>query len=256
MQVQPIDYAPDFPIRKRRRAIRRAIFVIAAVVITVLAIKSAPSAWRHTQILYWQHRAMTYTAPASQLVYDDDPSTAPKLRSSAPSTTVGGNGEVFSFAKPWDRLYQLISPPGLNPTATCFLHERTNPKGNQYLVMVELRPFATLITNSQKYLLWDFDYVLVRQGGLTRLPEAIIQERWTSIYPSNDQTGARARHTRWYAGQPDTSDPCHFTIRGVADGQPVQVDGWLRDDHVELSNAAPFTSPAPSSAAKSPPSGQ
>ena len=39
---------------------------------------------------------------------------------------------------------------------------------------------------------------------------------------------------RVYAGQPDAADASHFTIAYEIDGRPGVIDGWLRDQGLEL----------------------
>ena len=233
MQQLQINYAPAPPAHRRQRLARRAAFVIVAAIVVVLAIRSGPSAWRHAEILYCQHRAMTYSAPADKVVYDDDPSDTTKLRAGSPSMTAGADGEVFEFAKPWERLNQFISRR--LPSATCFLHERTSANGDRFLLMVELRRGVGIVTDSQKYQIWDFDYVLVKPGGLSQLPEDVSPEHGASLTGESALGAvARARCTRWYAGQPDAKDPSHFTIHGVSDGKPLQLNGWLRNGHIKM----------------------
>jgi len=112
---------------------------VGALLVATLIVKSAPRAWRHVQILYWQRQAMNYSPAANKIIYDEDPVEAAKLQAADHSLIAGGHGEVFDFATPWDRLYQLISPPGRRPAATLFLHERTNSNGERRLVVVEFR---------------------------------------------------------------------------------------------------------------------
>lgn len=231
MQLQQIDYAPALPNQKRRRAIRRVVVGFAALLIAILAIKAAPRAWRHLQILYWQHRAMTYTAPADQVVYDDDPSDAAKVRASNPSLTVGSSGQVFDFAKPWDRLYQLVSPPGRQASATLFLHELQNSKGERRLVVVEFRPNSRAKKPTTPP---QFDSVVITPGGLAQDPvERIMFGPQQVILVDHLPTTS----VKWYAGQLDPRDSSHFTIRGVRGTQPVSVEGWLKDDWVWLSES-------------------
>jgi hypothetical protein len=257
MQLQPIDYAPPVSGHKWRRAVRRAMFGFALLLIAFLAIKSAPTAWHRVLLLYWQHRAMTYSPPADAIVYDNDPSNAAKLRASNPSLIAGGNGEVFDFAKPWDRLYRQISPPGRIPAAILFLHERTTAKGERRLVVVQLR----LLASPTYDISWLFDCVVLRPGGIFRTSAAVLHDQlhqFPQLVPGSVRSPAASGITQWHAGQPDPLDASHFVIRGTRDGVPLKLDGWLRDDQVDLDVSQPqsLTSPAPSSSAKSPPSAQ
>lgn len=251
MQLQQIDYARALPNQKRRRAMRRVATGLAALLITILAIKSAPRAWRHVQILYWQQRAMTYSPPADQIVYDDDPAETSRVRASNPSVIAGDDGELFEFAAPWDRLYQLISPPGRRANATLFLHELTNSNGERRLVVVELRPWTTFTLDGKSYISWTLDCVILAPGTLSRYPHEDMPSL-NREYPMGALSDGRS--TRWYAGQADPHDPSHFTIRTVIGGKSATVDGWFRDDHVDFSDDFTLTSPAPSSSAISPPS--
>jgi len=200
------------------------------LLVGALIVKSAPRAWRHVQILYWQRQAMNYAPPASKIVYDEDPVEAAKLRAADHSLITGRNGEVIEFAEPWDRLYQLISPPGRRPAATLFLHERTNDKGERRLVVVELRPVWVDVDRRQ-YPAWKFECTCLSPGGLFQDP------RDNFLMGQGGEIGAvpiGEKNTKWYAGQTDNGDPSHFTIRGLRNGAPVSVEGWLRDDHVVL----------------------
>jgi hypothetical protein len=250
MQLQQIDYAPTLPNQKRRRAIRRVAMGLAALLIAILAVKSAPPAWQHVQILYWQHRAMTYTAPADHVVYDDDPVDAAKLRTSNPSMATGPAGEVFDFVEPWDQFYKLLSPPGRIPTGTVFLHERTSTTGERRLVVIEAESAYSIQPQGQSNSV--FRCTVIQPGGLFDLPTEPTDKN--PFFEFSGPIITIPGPFKWYAGQADPTNSSRFTIQGFWKGHRVQVDGWLRDDHVDFSDAVPLTSPAPSSSAKSPPS--
>jgi hypothetical protein len=172
---------------------------------------------------------MTYTAPADHLVYDDDPADTAKLQSSDLAMTSGPNGDVFDFARPWDRLYQLLSPPGRVPAGVLFMHERQNSKGERRLVVVEFRRIGGM----KNPLTWpQFSSIVITPGGLFDTPQDHLIEG--SQQRIRLDPLARAK---WYAGQADAHDPSHFTISGTLDAKPVKLDGWLRDDWVQLSIA-------------------
>jgi hypothetical protein len=236
MQQPQIDYAPDLPIHKWRRTARRVTVGAIALLIVFLAAKSAPSAWRHVQVLYWQRQAMNYSPAADRVVYDDDPAEAAKLRAADHSLIVGGHGEAFEFATPWDRLYQLISPPGQQPAATLFLHERQNRKGERRLVVVQAQPYGgsiPLFSNTpgsvrQPNQPFAMDAVVLLTGTAFRLPRELGGERASTAIPAF--IFPEPTHFRWYAGQVDPLDSAHFTIRGLMNERPAIVDGWLRDD--------------------------
>ena len=223
MQLQQIDYAPTLPNERRRRIIRRIALGLIALILIVLAIKSAPAAWRHVQILYWQHRAMTYTAPADKVVYDDNPAEAAKLSVADHSLIIATEGEAFDFPKPWELFYSLVSPPGRKPAATVFLHELVNPNGDRRLIAIALKSLE--YPNGLR--LECFQETVFEPGGLTRNPEEKLIE---TRDPEGSAVLRYQHNTKWYAGQPDPHDRSHFTIRGCRDGKPVTLNGWLRND--------------------------
>jgi hypothetical protein len=145
----------------------------------------------------------------------------------------GGHGEVFQFVRPWEHFYQLVSPPGRTPAATLFLHELTNATGERRLVAIELRPLNSMLDPSDAYQVFldRFELMIFEPGGFMRNPQ-----QKSAPFPQTEVTAVQTWHrkTTWFAGQPDPKDPSHFTIRGVRDGVPVKVDGWLRNDWVEL----------------------
>ena len=227
MQTQ-IDYAPALPSRKRRRMIRRVVMGFGVLLVAALIVKSAPRAWRHVQILYWQRQAMNYSPPASKIVYDEDPVEAAKLRAADHSLIAGGHGEVFEFAKPWDRLYQLISSPGRRPGATLFLHERTDSRGERRLIVVEFRYSRGWIGQDP---LHDLRLIVIKPGGIVNDPTELD---FPSHYHEIVSARRRGPQIIWHAGQCDPNDASHFTIQGLLGQASMRIDGWLRDDHVEL----------------------
>lgn len=242
MPQQQIEYAPVLPSQKCRRVFRRIALGVVAVLVLLLAIKSAPRAWQRIQVLYWQHQAMTYTAPADRVVYDDHPADAANLHKANPSLITDAHGEVFDFAKPWDRFYRLISPPGRRLAATLFLHEMQNAEGETRLVVVE----AYSSTNDQgqtsirHYAV--FRSTVFRPGDAFHPPQEELDRSPERVFLGI---------TKWFAGQVDPKNPAHFTIQGVWNGIPVNLDGWLREnDQVRLDAPLwPPTSPAPPSSA-------
>jgi hypothetical protein len=115
----------------------------------------------------------------------------------------------------------MISPPGMLPAATLFLHERRNSRGEARLVAVDgvhsggvldsgvyfiartVRP-ATPI--SRPALLWETPHW---QPGLLNVGRVMT-------------------------GEPDPSDQSHFTLQLEVNQKTYVLDGWLRDDESVL----------------------
>lgn len=107
-------------------------------------------------------------------------------------------------------------------TATVFLHERTSPAGHRRIVGVDV-----------------FGYDVVAPAPTAR----VIRLMWGIYHPSSRPQTARADNEwHWYidcrpedrlrlfAGQPDPSDPSHFTIGYDYNGAPGVIDVHLQDD--------------------------
>jgi hypothetical protein len=241
MQPQ-IDYAPALPSQKRRRIIRSFAMGIAALLVAALIIKSAPRAWRHVQILYWQHRAMSYTRPSDAVVYDDDPRVAAKLLRTDRTLMSTTGGAVFDFAVPWDKFYRLVSPPGGQPAATLFLHALRNANDQRRLVVVYAQQMPTwdLVFGRQTAPSPTQRHLLV--GASVFVPGSAFRDPVEMNFDRSSISSAapaflifQGRRVQFYAGQSDPHDESHFTIRGIEDGKPIAIEGWLlANDRVEF----------------------
>lgn len=235
MDAPRIDYAPALPSHRRRRLVRRVLIGSLVVVLAALAVGIAPSAWRRVQISYWQHRAMSYAPAGDEVVYEENLLEAAKLRAADRSLIVGSRGEVIRFAPPWDRFYQLVSPPGGKASATLFCHERRNTRGERRLVVVSqepLGPWNELFTASaapRRFMDQPFPIAceVFIPGTLFENPQEVDSPAHATVpaLPSDKPT-----YFRWYAGQADPQDASHFTIRCVIANKTFTVHGWLRDD--------------------------
>jgi hypothetical protein len=164
-----------------------------------IAWRVAPRAWRQAQLLYWQNKCMNYTAPADRIAYSSD--------------------EPITFvADEWSKFYALLSPPGMRSRGTVFLHERVAPNGNRRLVAVDAIEFADPVFQA----VFPSARVII-PGDTVRAPREALSTTFTPNFVQ-DLDGVI------YAGQPDPTDPSHFTIRCVENGAEQVVDGWLRDD--------------------------
>lgn len=209
MQRTQIDYAPTLPGHRRHRAVRRIAVGLITLALVVIAIKGAPSARRRVELLYWQHRALSYSPPPNQVVYDDNPDTA-------------------RVARPWERFYQALSPPGRLPTATLFLHELRNSRGEKRLVVIEESPAIWAMASGRvERTTFRISQTVIAPGGFLSKPHVISDGR---IADADSGLSDNRQHLRWFAGRPDPANRAHFTISGTCDGNPFMFDGWLRDD--------------------------
>jgi hypothetical protein len=202
-EVAPqLDYAPP----ARRRWLRRALALVAVVVVAAVAIRWGPAFRRRTGVLLDQRRCMNYSAPADQVVYD---------------TSIDQYGMRESvtacYSPPW---FTRLMTLGNSASAVVFLHGRTSPSGNRRLVCIAAEPKMTgTVAGLSIRPMW---YVMTAE------PEAVRGTKWN--WTDADPFFALPSADRIYAGQPDASDPSHFTYDYETDGVRKTIDGWLQDD--------------------------
>src|SRR2546423_1400902 len=71
----PLESAPGAPIR-RRKPIRRIIFLLLLLTIGLSGWRWGPAVKQHAQLLYWQRQCMNYQIPSNALLYEQDPKKA------------------------------------------------------------------------------------------------------------------------------------------------------------------------------------
>jgi hypothetical protein len=205
MEVQPLQYAAKPPVIRTRLA-RRILIASAVVAVLMPIVLRSPTLWTHIRLLYWQRQAMGYSLPPDEIVFSENGDRS--SMKTAPGCMSQG-ARSFIFAVPWDRFYQLASPPGRQSTATLFLHQLQNGRGESRLVSVEGIEVATI--------------TVFRPGSMFKAPQE-LSSNWiplqAGLYPS----------ISYYAGQTDPKDPSHFTIKMVTSNGTEMFHGWLKDD--------------------------
>ena len=167
---------------------------------------------------------MAYTAPPTQVAYEEDPALAKLLLTSPDYIRVCNNSHFVAHQpRPWRDRFTGISGDGL-----AFSHERTAPAGAHRLVVVQLWLAGSMPVPPRQFrqILLLNEYVIL-PGSFGPAPElaqkASLQiEELSALAPSD--------RLRFYAGQPDPTDSSHFTIGYAVNGQPGTIDGWLGDD--------------------------
>src|SRR5436305_1688958 len=74
---RPLNYAPAPP--RTRKWLFRSTLLAILLVLTGVAWRWGPAARRQAQLLYWQRKCRTYTAPRDEVVYEEDPAAAARL---------------------------------------------------------------------------------------------------------------------------------------------------------------------------------
>lgn len=151
-----------------------------------------------------------------------------------------------------------------------FLHERTSPGGVRHVVSVQLGPhfgFTKSNTYDHQERHFRFEHRLAKRRKLVfrawpvgtaaapepagprpmkwiertydiRLPDTAERKiaNWLGS-PGSTERPLPVNYgnvVRFYAGQPDPNDPSHFTLPYQVDGRDGMIDGWVKDNGIEL----------------------
>jgi hypothetical protein len=205
--------------------LRRIVVVVAAG----LVIYGGYRAYLLASMRYWERRAMRYSAPADRTVFEEEPAAASQLVA----------GDARYHRSPMYLAFAGYVPTefhGLRPIweadAVAFLGERRAPGSVARIV-------AAVVVVGQA-----FD----ERHEVSLYAVAIEPDALGAVRIVGHTPGALALHAidrgrrlsdqpllRLYAGQIDSADASHFTIRYELGGQGGAIDGWLRgDDSVGL----------------------
>ena len=243
-----LDYAPGAPVRRRRR-IWRTLTVLTVLVAAGAAWHYGPGIVLRARQIYWQRQCMNFEAPPDMVVYERLPagSTMPSVeqpyvdwnspevvaarpRMAAMKVNLGGWVPPVLFQKGPTcllRLAQTKTDVSIEEGAILFCHERISPMGNRRLIVITLPS-----EGGTDFIIGDLLASEMRPRAYTKIPwlgPLTFPERFTC--PSGYSGRALPPPTRNFAGQPDASDPSHFSIEYEwPDGVRGFVDGWLQDD--------------------------
>ncbi|HET6247653.1 MAG TPA: hypothetical protein VFE47_08155 [Tepidisphaeraceae bacterium] len=227
-----LSYAP----RPRRRSRRRVALFSVLIVLAVTAVvtrKWEKAAWQQGVYLYWQHRCMTYTAPADKIVYEDDPVAATRL------IATGANyyppGRLLFNESWWPTPPRSWRPPALyaapeldhvsispiERAGTLFIHERSTIGGVRKLVVVWIG-CASFGPNGHGLVVSGEAITPARFAfGSTMIREPYGPYICVELKSSD--------HLQLFAGRPDQKDASRFAIAYLLNGKPGVISGELMD---------------------------
>jgi hypothetical protein len=220
-QQQQIGYAP--PRSHSRRLMRRLWLPAFLLLVLASSYWWGPPVYHRAELEYWYGRAAGYAPPSDGAAVWETQRSNPWYR---------GSGVVY----PWARFYRAVSPPGLQSGGTAFVGgRRTRDAGREVLVAVDV--LTPTVPAAQP----EFHVRVFRPGAGWNPPRQFIDDRATPLPPPKQSL-------RVFAGRADPADESHFTIPFDADGQRGVIDGWVREDRVDLEvRPAPLTRPLPAS---------
>ncbi len=235
-----LEYAPIGP--PRRQWIARAVAMSAGLAVAVAGWRYGPAAWRQGWVLYWQHRCMTYAAPAEQVVYDEGPTATGRVAAGAavwyaasPRPAGLAVQAMASARRPpppaaavasadcW-RQFGTLAPAWPWPDgAALFCHELRSVAGVRRLVIVQHVPTG----NVERFVPGlDVQVTVYQPATLLRPPlTSAVAVNYSGMVPYS----RRPQALIIYAGQADPADPAHFTVRYQMWGQTDTLDGRLTD---------------------------
>src|SRR2546423_546049 len=114
-----LEYAPAAPLRRRKR-IRRVIALVLVLGLGIAGWRYHAPVWAQTKLLYHQHRCLAYTAPAEQIVYDENDDGTSPLMGLAEYSTLPPAPTYSTFSIPTTSLSSVVirSAPALADFAT------------------------------------------------------------------------------------------------------------------------------------------
>jgi hypothetical protein len=213
MSSDPVElqYAQPLPWHRRPRA-RKMIYLSAAILVALSAFIWGPEIWRRCEAVYWEKQCMAYTAPPDQVVYSDVPETVAALQAQPGYAAKGG--AVSYTPVELQKVLSRIVP-------TVFIHERKTKNGDRFLVEIVVLTSTQDAGNGSTVLVLD---------GWAFPPKSLITRPRPSISGDGEAMFVPMRAMTVFAGQPDSEDASHFTIRVKAGAEDKIVDGWLKED--------------------------
>jgi hypothetical protein len=224
-----LEYAPGAPLRRQKR-VRRIATAVLLLALMLPAYRYARPAYRRMVLLYAQHRCLAYSPAADLVAYENATPQASALLARPgyvllPTFGAAGPGTVAGYRPPplTDLEARIGGTLSGGACAVLFLHELRDSSGNRRLVIVfrdarsvgplfEVFGISGLVMNPATF-----------RTELRPTPKAIVKG-WVYNGPG---WNLPAGDLRFYAGQIDSNDPGHFTIRYEMESKEGIVDGRL-----------------------------
>jgi len=198
--VNALNYAPKPPAAQRVwRWVYRLIFVAAIV---FAAVQWGSGLWSHAKSIYWEQKCLDFTQPPSHIVFEMNRSNVIHSEVCAPRNRFMGIGKYS----------------GTMSDGTIFLHEMRRPDGTRCLVSLTFSP--TFLFEAGRFRLQYLEW------KASLWPE---MSNWNYLTVTTG-SGVVPNHWKFFAGQPDGSNPSHFTFDYEADGARHTCDAWLNND--------------------------
>jgi hypothetical protein len=233
------------------------------------AARAAEQQGRQALLAAWQ-KAGAYVPPAGA-IYEEDPAEATRLIQRGGSQYVLANVNDSSAPPGWVPPVFAVVPTSLSGSQAygialsnmpvLFLHERSAPGPGKCLVVVQClgeNQFEERMENDQRIAyaqkktrhlsasVWR-----LQDDGSSATMERLFDRNFAIKLPdsalrpvASRKAGPEGNGTvpkvdygnilRWFAGEADAADASHFVLHYRLDGRDGAIDGWLKDDRIEL----------------------
>lgn len=204
---------PDPWLHRIRR--RWKFWVLLLVVMTSVWWGGPVYRWGHTRYLIWRlkHREI----PAGQLLAHFDPES-------------GSSGVLLkeTSVEEWTRLRQRLGLTGSNKRVPVFIHTRTTPDGNEWLVVVEFD--ASWVGYNREFGSswgwWEaYYFTFIGTDRFWRRPRVLEAHQAFSFPVRLAGTGAK-----FLSSTVDRNDLTHVTLNVEVNGVAKPLELWMRPD--------------------------
>jgi hypothetical protein len=227
----PISSPPTLNYSAKPKAPGRKWPAILLLLITLFVLQSKFSPISSFRNIWQRWRLTHYSAPADQIVYENDPSLAVALAAKP-------DYQLYASA-PLPKSFAAIHMPAIwkpftvtgRSTGLIFLHGRQCAAGPMRLVAVQLEPEPSLDGQGRHQAevveLCYWVYALDPLDRMTLLPSPRGPTNLVAFIPLGNTF-------ELMAGQSDPADAAHFTIDFMINGARNTIDGHLRADDTVL----------------------
>jgi hypothetical protein len=204
---------------------RRRILVLVGVTIllcalTPLAVRYAKMGAERLRVNRLYRACAAHGAPASTVVWEEDPQLIKQLRGRGYETVPSHGGDASYFVPPaWRELNAAIGQQ-IQTWGTLFLHERKTPTAAKpLLVGVDVAGWSR-----------GGPVVLFARVRTTSPAVPLRLPRPANVDHPSVHLSPTEGPLRLFAGQPDPNDASHFTIDYQIGEARGVIDGWLKED--------------------------
>jgi hypothetical protein len=216
-----LSYAQPFPWH-RRRVTKQVVYAFTALVVLLVGVYLWPVLSRVGPVLYCKRQAVAYTAPADAVVYSNDPHYVAALRARGYQTKrpfFAPGSFVIRPNPTFENLANAHAGTRTSVAPAVFLHRLESPSGHARIAAVQLST-STFSDPFRRVFLHPH----LERTGLSNAGAPATGGMEIFVYATDRIT--------IFHGQPDPSNPTHFTIGYAINDQRGTIDGYLKDGNV------------------------